>query len=76
MFTFVISQSAANQSFRKSLDLGYLQGDGDNGLDEIDYEALKNAPRIDPDAPPPPHDEEDNTADVPNAHAPGIVGTL
>lgn len=53
--------------FRQSLDLGYLQPNTTRGLDDIDYEALKNAPRIDPFAPPAPADEVENPPQVQDA---------
>ena len=47
-FTSPIYNHLSDIAYRDSLDLGYLQADEDAAMDEIDYEALKNAPRITP----------------------------
>lgn len=75
MFYILSYVQASDFAFSKSLDLGYLQENPDDDMDDIDYEALKNAPRIDPDAPTvntPPNPQGVGQAQVEEAHAPGI----
>lgn len=64
----------SDQRFRKSLDLGYLQANANDDLDEVDYEALRNMPRVDPDAHPAP-DQGEGEAQAQEAHAPEGAAT-
>lgn len=49
--------------------MGYLQANANDDLDEVDYEALRNVPRVDPDARPAP-DQGEGEAQAQEAHDP------